>query len=264
MNGFTRWMMKHPHLAKWFFGVPISILFAVAAYINFRSEIALVVCAFISVFITSVWIDSCYALAANKATKHLNKTCDYEPLLALTEEIVRYAKPSPSKQVMQINYAVCHLYKGDFLTAKQIMSNINIDQFAGALYYVKMTYYNNLAEVEDHLGNKEAADVHFDKLDKMYRDLKPGKKKEAFKDTFNSTYASYLYRKGDYDAALKIMDETKPNNLCAAVQNACLQARILIALGQNDRAREALNFAITNGNKLYAVAEARELLSQIA
>ena len=264
MNRFVKWMMCHPHLAKWLLGLPCVLVVTAGVHVAFYSLPLTVVVALLYTFVMFSYIDGCYLAAANKATKHLNDTCDYEPLLALTEEIVRYAKPSPNKQIMHMNYAVCHLYKGDFLTARQIMTNININKFPGAMYYIKMLYYNNLAEIEDHLGNNEAADVYFDNVDKLYRDLKPGKKKELFKDTFNSTLASHLYRNGDYRAALEIMDKLKPSNLCSAVQSAHLHARILIALGENERAKEALNFAIANGGKLYVVSEAKEILASIS
>lgn len=257
-------MMCHPHLAKWLLGFPSILIVTTAVHITFYSWALTAVVALLFTFVIFALIDGCYLNAANKATKLLNDTCDSEPLFAVTEEIVRFAKPSPNKQVMQINYAVCHLYKGDFLTAKQIMTNINIDKFTGAMYYIKMLYYNNLADIEDHLGNNEAADVYFDNVEKLYRDLKPGKKKELFKDTFNSTLASHLYRNGDYRAALEIMDKLKPSNLCSAVQSAHLHARILIALGENDRAKEALKFTIANGGKLYVVDEAKKMLAEIS
>ncbi len=264
MNGFVKWMMRHPILAKFLFVSPAVLLVAAISATSSQPKVITFVFSFFFLLCIIWLIDACYVPAATKATKLLNDTCDYEPLLAVTEDIVRYAKPSPNKQAMQINYALCYILKGDAATAKQIMSNINIDKFAGALYSHKLIYYNNLAEIEDLLGNREAADLYFDKLYKMYRDLKPGKQKDAFAGTVNSAVAAHLYRKGDYAAALEIMDAMKPNCLCSAVQNACVHARILIALGLNDRAKEALNFAIANGNKLYHVTEAKELLAQIS
>ena len=264
MNGFTRWMMCHPHLAKWLLGFPSILIVTTAVHITFYSWALTVVVALLFTFVIFALIDGCYLNAANKATKLLNDTCDYEPLLAVTEEIVRFAKPSPNKQVMQMNYALCYILKGDAATAKQIMSNINIDKFAGALYSHKLIYYNNFAEIEDLLGNREAADLYFDKLYRMYRDLKPGKQKDAFAGTINSAVAAHLYRKGDYAAALEIMDEVKSGHICSSVQNAYLNARILISLGENAQAREALKFTIANGGKLYVVNEAKKMLAEIS
>ncbi len=264
MNGFVKWMMRHPILAKFLFVSPAVLLVAAISATSSQPKVTTFVFSFFFLLCIIWLIDACYVPAATKATKLLNDTCDYEPLLAVTEDIVRYAKPSPNKQVMQINYALCHICKGDFTTAKLIMTELNIDKFAGTLYLSKIVYYNNLSEVEYYLGNWENADLYFDKLYKMYTDLKPGKKKDSLASSVNSALALHLYRKGDYKAALEIMDAMKPNCLCSAVQNACVHARILIALGLNDRAKEALNFAIANGNKLYHVTEAKELLAQIS
>ncbi len=264
MNRFIKWMMRCPLIAKCLFGFPIVLAVGVISAIGSQPKIITFIFGFIMLLFVIFSVDTCYVGPATKAANHLNDTCDYEPLLAVTTEIEGLAKPSPTKQAMEINLALAHICKGDFITAKNIMSRINIDKFSGVAYQVKLVYYNNLAEIEDHLGNKEAADLYFDKLYKMYGDLKPGKQRAALESTVNSALAAYLYRNGDCAEALKIMDALKPNCRCAAVQNACLHARILIALGENDRAREALNFAIANGGKLYVVGEAEKMLASIS
>ena len=71
------------------------------------------------------------------------------------------------------------------------------------------------------------------------------------------------YRKGEYLASINTINTRAPKNARENVSNAMTYAMSCIALGENEKAADALAIVIRNGNRLYCVNEAAAMLRKI-
>ena len=262
MEKLNRWMAMHPVLFRI---LAVILWVAVGVWwmdLGVPKWLALLFVA-VATYVYSVYIITADQRLLKKPLRILNDQCDPMPLLE--ECIVQRLYPGNGrqKQMREINYAMALRNVGDYDGAYLILSELNIDKYAGTLPLVKVIYYNNLMDLCELMGKHQEAIIWYEKLRMMYHDMKPGKQKEQFRHTLQANLAEYHLCKGEYDRALHALSETAPRNLSEQVENAMNYARIYLAMGETEKAIKPLQFVAEKGNKLYFATEAKLLLEKI-
>lgn len=243
--------------------------------------IALVLCAAISPFLWEISADAwiyaifyvffavlavCFVESSSdkllrSAAKALNDDCDPTVLLSETEEQLKYEKRGITNQLVLLNHAVALGYTGEYSKALEILSGFDPDKYkfiSPYRAYIKMVYSNNMADTCDELGDLESASAWHEKALDTAKKLGVSGTKEIV-----LSRASEDLRRKDYDAALKTLEGFKEKNMLDRVCASMVYAKAYVGLGENDKAKEKLNFIIENGNKLYMVEQARKMLEGI-
>ena len=78
-----------------------------------------------------------------------------------------------------------------------------------------------------------------------------------------SHHAAYHYARQEYAQGLQLLEDFPVRTLRDRVVQSYSLAKFHLALNEKEAARKLLDFVIKNGNKLFVVAEAQELLTKI-
>ena len=197
-----------------------------------------------------------------KALEAMKNDCDPYPLLQETQEQLTYPGPKSGRQMMEINYALALREVGEYEKAQALMESINIDKHA-IIPSVKMVYYNNRMDICALTGRYAEAVVWYEKTAQIFRDLRPGKQKDQLQTAVEQNLAVFHYCRGEFDLALQVLGQAKPQNMCERIENAMMFARTYLAMGETEKAKKPLQFVAEKGNKLYFATEAKELLEKI-
>ena len=196
-----------------------------------------------------------------RAIKDLDDNCDPYPLLSETEKLLTYKNSENILQIVLMNRAVALADTGDYQGAYDVQKSINIDK--NPVLSTKCTYYNNLFSFCMNLEKFDEAGVWYEKFIHIYDGLKGKRAWKLMSGTADSARALEAYRVGDYDKAIRIINSAEPKNMRVRISGAMDYARVCIAIGEKERAAEALRFVVENGNKLYCVKEAEAMLGEL-
>ena len=262
MNKLNHFVLKHRAISSFVFMAPALI--AEILCINLPPHIFknIVACLLVYLIVITLWLSSCFSAVLNKAIKKMYDECDPYPLLSETEKLITYKFRRVQEQVLVIDKCAALRNTGEYEKALNELENINIDKYP-VMPNVKIVYYNNLMDLYGILGENEKADIWYGKVVQIYSDMKNGKKKKGFQNTIDIAAAANYYRHGEYDKAVEILESINYNNLCNEVDSKMLCARVYLAMGLTDKAKQALMFVKEKGNKLYAVTEAEKMLKEI-
>lgn len=222
----------------------------------------LIIVNLILVFVIYAYVEYSPEPIMRRALKELNDNCDPYPLLEETEKLLTYKNSEVLEQIILINHAVGHRSVGDYQKNLDILRMLNIDKTAGIQPIQKVVYYNNLMDACGLLEKYDEAEIWYSKMMLILGDIKNEKQLQALESAMQSATAFHHFCQKEYDKALQIMNEKKDVNRNNAIDNAMLYAKIATAMGDIDTAKKKLQFVIENGNRLYAVQEAKDLLKE--
>lgn len=197
-----------------------------------------------------------------KAMDALRNCCDPFPILLETQEQMNYPGPKSGKQLNAINHALALREIGQYEKAQALIESINIDKHA-VIPAVKLVYYNNRMDICALTGRYAEAVIWYEKTAQIFRDLRPGKQKEQLRHAVEENLALFHYCRGEFELALQVLGQAKPQSMKGRIENAMMFARTYLALGEPEKAKKPLRFVAENGNKLYFATEAKELLAKI-
>lgn len=263
MDWLWRWMAKNRLLAKIIFGV-----FLCAAYswllhrLNVPVWIIVLVDLFL-LFVNHAFVDVSGTRLMKKPLKILENYCDPYPLLQEMQTQLGYPYVKTAKQTIQIDYAMALRSTGEIQKSWELLDSIHIDQYPGTLPFMKVVYYNNLADVLTLLERYEEAELWGRKALQLYRDLPEGRMKRKFSPTMQTLRAESHYRRGEYAQALQCLESIPQSTLRNQVELALLHGQCALALGDREKAAEKLRFAAEKGYKLYTATRAKQLLAKI-
>lgn len=223
--------------------------------------IAGMLCYIICIFSYLLIIDATPSLIMQKTMHPLNNKCDPYPLLLETEKLLTYKNSKSAEQLILMNRAVALSDIGRYQEAYDIQKSVNIDKNPAPIN--RCIYYNNLFQFCMNLEKFDEAGIWFEKLMQVYADVKGKKALAMLESSIISSKAAEAYRKGDYMASIELTNSNTPKNLRSRVSGAMDYARACIALGENEKAADALAIVIRNGNRLYCVNEAAAMLRKI-
>lgn len=260
MNKVYRFMAKHRMLSIILLSVVLCLAYTFSFWGREASVVGIVLFNLLIIFVSIIFVNSSAVQLLKKAADELDNKCDPVPLLTETQELLKYKNTKAVNQLLLMDHAVALGKTGEFQKNYDILKSINIDELSSTLPITKVIYYNNLSSACAALGDNVQADIWYQKMIRMYISLPDNRMKKRIASTVNLTTAEAWCRRGDFDQALNTLTHTVPENLRQKVSIAMTYAEIFMKLNDFDTARANLQFVIANGNKLFEVNKAYELL----
>ena len=223
---------------------------------------ALIIVNLVLAFIIYAYVEYSPDPIMRKAFVELNDNCNPYPLLEETEKLLTYKNSEVVHQTILINHAVALRSIGEYQRNFDVLRTLNIDKAAGMLPINKVVYYNNLMDACGVLEKYEEADVWYSKMMLIHGDITNQKQLETVAHTIQCAKAFHYYYEKDYQKALIMLREAKAKDRRESVDSAMLCAKIGIAMGDIEMAKKELQYVMENGNRLYAVTEAKNLYMQ--
>lgn len=261
VHRITCFVAKHQRLCRILVSLPWIVCMGLMIEIGLH-YVVVGILGFMGLFFCFLRIATSASRLLKEPMERLNQQCDPYPLLQETTEQLRYRCSPADRQIRQINYAVALRQIGDYAQAEMVLRSINIDKYVMAPI-LKVLYYNNLMDICVLVGKHQEARVWYEKLMQVFADVKEGKQKAIFADAIAVNRAWYCYAGGNYAEALQILETVPPKKPVEQIDTAMMCARIYIAQNQRQLAVQALQFVQQHGNKLYAVQQARQMLTQL-
>lgn len=262
MQSIRRWMAKNRTLAKVLACTSMVTCYSSLLLLDVPLWIVLIIDLFM-VFYFSVWVDVSIGKLVQPAIQMMNEQCDPYPLLEETARQMHYGYKGTMEQTNIINHACALRNCGQYQQALDLLLGINIDRNSGTLPAAKFVYYNNLSDLMTLMCYYAEAEVWYQKQVQIFGDMPENKIKKSLRQTMESATASAWFRRGEYAKAQAALNAMQPKELSHQVGNALLYARCCIAQGYPEGARQPLQFVLDNGNRFFAVQEARDLLSKL-
>ena len=260
MNSVYRWIFEHTGLCRTllFLGLfGLAFYMSTFSYISFLTVYLVVLALW---FLIGRFIATAPVKLFREPVEQLNQNCDPYPLMEETQRQLARQFDGPHRQMLEFNYAAALRECGQMDKAMEVLENLNIDKFPGTTPYSKYSYYHNLCDLCYILDRKEEGRIWHRKANQIYRDLPPVKAKQELTATYELMEAEILHYEGNSDDALRKVARIPLPHKKMILDAALLAAKCHIALEEPEKAREKLEYIIDNGNKLYIVQEATDLL----
>jgi hypothetical protein len=198
----------------------------------------------------------------------LNEQCDPDAYLLKTRKLLdRAIRWGTTDDVLlwRLNVAAGLIAAGRYHEALYTLPDHRLfrDNRRGKLQQA-ICHHNGFA-VFLGLGMTDAARQALTMMHGAAGGLKPGKAQARLSHLYRLYYARYTMAQGDFDGAEAVFREAidKAESNYARVSTTLELGRVYAHFGRTDEARQAFEYVISHGNKLYAVAQAREELAAL-
>ncbi len=202
------------------------------------------------------------AALLNKAYKELEERCDPEPFLKEATEQLSYSGNWIMKLSRNVNAATAMMEVGEYAQAYDMMVKIRDDISRCMRADVQLVYYNNMAQCCMWAKRQEAGEWS-EKMLEAFQKIKSEKMKKKYQNAVQFHKARMCFDDRDYVQAMKILDSITPDNLRHKVHLMADYGKVYHAMGEMEKVKAALAFVVENGNKLYVVQQARQMLTQL-
>ncbi len=186
---------------------------------------------------------------------------DPYPLLEESEYLLTKAKKGLPYVTNIINYSAGLVETGQSEKALAVLQAADFSKVPKTPPQYMFVYYINLCSACNAKGLKDQASIHYSKALASWAMIKSEAIKKQMKNTITLHTIEEHLRNEDYKEADKVLASFMPNPGRQTVDAEMLRAKVHIGLGEAEKAKEHLTFVIENGNKLYSVTQAKEILS---
>lgn len=270
MTKVNLWISHHEFLAT---AILTAIFSGIYVYLfNFEENVWFVEvlgCVFIC-FLCHRFAVSRKYLIHNIAQVKSYKTCDPGYLHDACIDQLKHTKNPVVIEFFENSLGICYLDMGEYQKAYDIFSSHTIDiTVTNIKSSMKLNYnsvaYNNASCAAEGLKRYDEARELLAKAEACYDLIKNHEIKYGISEHLKKIEPSKLRLKGEYRKAVELyLDReslfTSPREKVFYNLNV---AECYIKLGEPENSRPYLEYVIANGNKLYAVTEAKEMLEQI-
>ncbi|MDR1564246.1 MAG: hypothetical protein LBS74_04725 [Oscillospiraceae bacterium] len=265
MDKFYRWSAKH----RWYITIAYNIIFWIPIIISLLLgalfDFSFYVVYFLLIFPTSlIFLIYFPKKAIDKAIKKLDANCDPYPLLETVNEQLTYVRLKSFVTVLQQYKGIALALTGQYAEALEIACKNNLEAKRTPIP-TQIAYCIDLAALYTETGDYSSAALCFNKADQLLSlKLSPHVKSSCL-IVYNLNFATYKIYTQQIGEASVLVDSINDSNfgVRSLVDLNLLKSRLLIAQNKPQEALPALRYVINNGNRLYAVTEARELLAGI-
>jgi hypothetical protein len=260
MLSVYRWITEHSGLCRTLLFLLLGAFTLYAASFQYVSFLSIYLLDLFIWFLVGRFISLAPAKLLREPHSQLQQECDPYPLMEETQRQLARKFDGPHRQVLEMDYAVSLRETGQFHKASEVLENINIDKFPGTTPFLKYVYYHNLSDICYLLDRSEEARIWSRKFRQIYHDLPPTKAKQELAATNDLMEAEIHYYEGNFESALRKVAWIKLPTRRMVLDGALLAAKCHIALEEPEKARQKLQYIIDNGNRLFIVQQAREIL----
>lgn len=208
------------------------------------------------------WVFGRSNVLLSEAMQPLWNTCDPYPMVEEARLQLRYPGPKNMTLVRQCNFALALQYAGEYEEALEILTQMPIHKTFGIHAQFKTVYYNNLMALYVERNQLDKAVEAYDQMLHHYGKIKISKQRAALQHSLDAKKTLFHFCRQEYAMALST-PFPEPKNLLEQVLKAKIYARIYLAMGDLEQAKEKLEFIVQHGNRLYVVTEAKALLDSI-
>lgn len=259
-----RWMARQGKLIPIVFSVLSTIVwFGAIKVLEWNISVAF----FVSALTTVVYIMAPFTCANNflvKTIKSLDNECDPYPMLLETEEQLTYKKRSDRHRlVVLMDHCVALQAVGKTKDAMDFMEQVNVEECKGLNDTIRFVYYSNLSGYCYYCDQSEKGNYYYTKAIEIRDRAKKRNFYEMYSRQINALGQLIAYKNCEYEKAIGMIEAFVAKSKREKVSTAILKAKVLFALGRIDETKKELQFVCENGNKLYAVKEAAEILAKI-
>ena len=262
MDPFFRWMARNQKVMRiclaWILGTCLGILRLKTQ----MSWILLIPLLLWGVILLSTFVNYCYLRFQKRTMQIFYEQCDPYPFLDEIRTQFSYKLPPLHDTSLRINLAMALHNTGETQTAIDVMKNIQVDNKKAINSFSKVIYYNNLSVFYMETGDFAASEEAYRQFLELFTKLHRKAFEKQCNDMIVSAEAEHLYRVGQYAEALEMVKSAQLTTAHARVDGALFRAKCCIALGDQNTARQELNYVIDNGNKLAAVDKAWKMLKE--
>ena len=262
MERFNRFVAKYTWMAYWLWVVCMAILYGVLAWQGVSSGIAAVL-SIAMVLFGSRWIFTRDQVLRRAQVACMFNQCDPYPFLEEAKRQLLYQGTKPMKLTRLIDYSTALLEVGEVEQAYTLLYASQEDVHRNDLRDGCCVYYHNLALASLYLGKWQEMEHWHEKLMENLQRLRSDQQKHAAMQSMAGYFVGYHHARQEYDQSMQILKGMVPANLRQQVAIAMHYARHYLAMGETEKVKEALAFVVGNGNKLYAVQEAQQMLAEL-
>lgn len=195
----------------------------------------------------------------------INDECDPEKYLEIYKKIVKYDSDNFTAMVSRCNLAAGYFGNGEFNEAVNVYETIDVEPLNPQTQSVIILKEYNLTLIYLFKDDIENAKKHYEIFKKVGDEFD---KDIPFYDNFVGMDKLLSNRikvfEGDYTDALHHFESQKeecPDNF-QKVLNMYYLYEIYSRQGKENKVKDALNYIVENGNKLYIAKKAKELLKK--
>jgi predicted Zn-dependent protease len=189
--------------------------------------------------------------------------CDPYPLLEETEYMISKAKKGLPYFQITINYSIALMATGQYEKALSVLQGLDFTKIPKLSHHNMFVYYNNLCAACAANKQWEQHAIYQSKAEASYACIKKQAFKKKFSDSMLLHQISQYIQEKKYDEAEEALSSFIAKRGRESIMMAMTLTEIHIGRGETEQAKEQLQFIIENGNKLYAVTEARQILETL-
>ena len=189
--------------------------------------------------------------------------CDPYPLLEETEYMISKAKKGLPYFQVTINYSIALMATGQYKKALSVLQGLDFTKIPTLPHHNMFVYYNNLRTACAANKQWEQMGIYQSKAEASYACIKKQAFKKKLSDPISHYQISQYIQEKKYDEAEEALSAFIPKRGREAVMTAMTRTGIHIGRGETEQAKEQLRYIIENGNKLYVVTEARQILETL-
>lgn len=264
MEKLNRWVAKH----VWpiFIGGLFLFIFLILLLIPPSPPVYSYVCLFASYgifFGFGRWVFSRSAVLLKKPVSILSHTCDPYPFLEEVQVQQNYPGNRSAELSHVTNLATALQETGEYDRMDQLLTSTPEETVRKAHAVNQAIYFGLMFSVYARQKNTQELEQYHRKLLNTYGTIKFKRYRALLEPMMVSHHAAYHYARQEYAQGLQLLEDFPVRTLRDRVVQAYSLAKFHLALNEKETARELLDFVIKNGNKLFVVAEAQELLTTI-
>ena len=264
MEKLNRWVAKH----VWpiFIGGLFLFIFLILLLIPPSPPVYMYICLFASygVFMGfGRWIFSRSAVLLKKPVSILSHTCDPYPFLEEVQVQQNYPGNRSAELSHITNLATALQETGEYDRMDALLTSTPEETVRKAHAVNQVIYFGLMFGVYARQKNTQEQELSHQKLLNTYGKIKFKRYKALLEPMMVSHHAAYHYARQEYTQGLQLLEDFPVRTLRDRVVQAYSRAKFHFALDEKETARELLDFVIKNGNKLFVVNEAQELLTKI-
>jgi hypothetical protein len=210
-----------------------------------------------------LWVFRCGYKLFNQPLAVLENQCDPDPYLEEARRQQSYPGPANLKLSRTCILAMALFDIGEYEQGYHLLTAVPKKTVCKVHPVNQISYFSSLFWICVKLEKNQEAEISHLKLMEAYSKIRLKKRQKMLEPIIESHHSGYLRFKQEYTQALLAIKARKNPSLRSEVLTAGALAGIYQNLGEKGKAIEQLEFVINNGNKLYIVTEAKELLAKI-
>lgn len=264
MKKLNRWVAKHAWLV-YILSIVLMYLLAIVATNGYYGPLIIFVylAMFAWTFVSTRYVFSRGNVLLKKPMEILLQECDPYPFLEETQRQKNYPR-NRNLKLWHILYEGMALREiGEFSQAHALLAAHGNELVPRTAMVVQAQYYAEMAYLSAKLGDLQGMEFWHEKLLDAHSKTKTKRHKQFTESAVTSHLVMYHYARQEYSQSCQVLQNVPTDAPRSRVAVAMNQAKIHLAMGETELAREKLEFVIQNGNKLYIVTEAKALLANI-